>query len=205
MALRQQINVLRRTAPRRPRFGNIDRLVFVGLGYLREVERAVALAGGRKRGGASSRHTFHGNRIGRGAGVGRVLASRDRYAAFRTRRVVVKSRVVKLAGRGLKGAQTHLRYLQRDGVTREGLPGDLYDASLDRADGTAFLERSDGDRHQFGFIVSPEDAIEYEDLKDVTRRLLRQMEEELGTRLDWVAVDDWRRWLPSRARPRRRS
>ena len=30
MALRQQINVLR-TAPRRPRFGNIDRLVFVGL------------------------------------------------------------------------------------------------------------------------------------------------------------------------------
>jgi len=31
MALRQQINVLRRTAPRRPRFGNIDRLVFVGL------------------------------------------------------------------------------------------------------------------------------------------------------------------------------
>jgi hypothetical protein len=31
MALRQQINVLRRTAPRRPRFGSIDRLVFVGL------------------------------------------------------------------------------------------------------------------------------------------------------------------------------
>jgi hypothetical protein len=31
IALRQQINVLRRTAPRRPRFGNIDRLVFVGL------------------------------------------------------------------------------------------------------------------------------------------------------------------------------
>ena len=31
MALRQQINVLRRTAPRRPRFGNIDRLIFVGL------------------------------------------------------------------------------------------------------------------------------------------------------------------------------
>src|ERR1700736_5345854 len=31
MALRQQINVLRRPAPRRPRFGNIDRLVFVGL------------------------------------------------------------------------------------------------------------------------------------------------------------------------------
>jgi transposase InsO family protein len=31
MVLRQQINVLQRTAPRRPRFGSIDRLVFVGL------------------------------------------------------------------------------------------------------------------------------------------------------------------------------
>jgi hypothetical protein len=28
---RQQINVLRRTAPKRPRFGSIDRLIFVGL------------------------------------------------------------------------------------------------------------------------------------------------------------------------------
>jgi transposase InsO family protein len=31
MALRQQINVLRRTAPKRPRFSSIDRLIFVGL------------------------------------------------------------------------------------------------------------------------------------------------------------------------------
>src|ERR1700730_221595 len=31
LVLRQQINVLRRTAPKRPRFGSIDRLIFVGL------------------------------------------------------------------------------------------------------------------------------------------------------------------------------
>ena len=154
--------------------------------YLRQVGRSVARAGGRKRGSS-----FQGNRIGRGAGVGRVLASRDRFAAFRTRRVVVKARLIKLAGRGLKGAQVHLRYLQRDGVTREGLPGDLYDAKLDQADGRAFLERCDGDRHQFRFIVSAEDAIEYDDLKDFTRRLMRQMEEDLGTRLDWVAVNHY--------------
>ncbi|MFI5024289.1 MAG: relaxase/mobilization nuclease RlxS [Alphaproteobacteria bacterium] len=152
--------------------------------YLRQVGRSVARAGGRKRGSS-----FQGNRIGRGAGVGRVLASRDRFAAFRTRRVVVKARLIKLPGRGLKGAQIHLRYLQRDGVTREGLPGDLYDAKLDQADGPAFLKRCDGDRHQFRFIVSAEDAIEYDDLKDFTRRLMRQIEEDLGTRLDWVAVD----------------
>src|SRR3546814_6410414 len=82
---------------------------------------------------------------------------------------------------GLKGARTHLRYIQRDGVTRDGLPGELYDADSDRADGRAFLERSDGDRHQFRFIVSVEDAVEYEDLKDFTRRLMKQMEEDLDT------------------------
>jgi type IV secretory pathway VirD2 relaxase len=155
--------------------------------YLRQVAQTVVVRGGRK----LSRSAFHGGRIGRGAGVGRVLASRDRYAAFRTRRVVIKARIVRIASRGLRGAKLHLRYLQRDGVTREGLPGDLYDAKLDRADGSAFLDRSDGDRHQFRFIVSAEDAIEFDDLKHFTRRLLRQMEEDLGTKLDWVAVDHY--------------
>ncbi len=71
--------------------------------------------------------------------------------------MIVKTRVIKLQGR-LNAAKVHLRYLQRDGVTREGLPGELYDAAHDRADGRAFLERSDGDRHQFRFIVSADDG-----------------------------------------------
>ena len=163
-----------------------------GRRYLQQVLHAVALAGGVRRGGGSQRRgTFHGNRIGRGAGVGRVLASRDRYAAYRQRRVIIKSRIVKLAGNGLKGAQAHLRYIQRDGVTRDGLPGQLYGAEQDRADGKAFLERSDGDRHQFRFIVSAEDGVEYDDLKPFIRRLMAQMEEDLGTKLDWVAVDHY--------------
>jgi hypothetical protein len=149
--------------------------------FAQEVERAVALEGGRKRGGASSRHlTFEGSRIGRGAGVGRVmLASRDCYAALRTRRVVIKTRIIKLAGRGLKGARTHLRYPQRDGVTAGAAGRPLRcEAGLGRADSAAFLERSDGDRHQFRFIVSAEDAIEYENLKHFTRRVLNQAERD---------------------------
>lgn len=169
-----------------PRLGRIrSRGSKRGRRYLHQVLRSVALAGGRSSGSS----TFHGNRIGRGSGVGRVLASRDRYAAYRARRVIVKSRIVKLKGQGRKAAQLHLRYIQRDGVTREGLPGELYDAESDRADGQAFLERGEGDRHQFRFIVSAEDAAEYDELKGFTRRLMRQMEEDLGTRLDWVAVD----------------
>ncbi len=160
--------------------------------YLHQVLNAVALAGGRPRGGASKRRSaFHGNRIGRGAGVGRVLASRDQYAAFRARRVVVKTRIVKLAGKGLDGARLHLRYIQRDGVTREGMPGELYGSQHDRADAKGFLERSDGDRHQFRFIVAAEDGAEYDNLKDLTRRLMQRTEQDLGTKLDWVAVDHY--------------
>ncbi|MDB5582305.1 MAG: conjugal transfer protein TraI [Bradyrhizobium sp.] len=154
--------------------------------YLGRVIAAAARAGGET--GIRNRR-FDGSRIGRGASIGRVLGSRDKYGGLRGRRVAVKVRLVKLAGKGTSGARSHLRYIQRDGVTREGTPGALYSAERDEADGKAFLERSDGDRHQFRFIVSAEDGTEYPDLKPFTRRLMTQMEADLGTRLDWVAVD----------------
>jgi type IV secretory pathway VirD2 relaxase len=156
--------------------------------YLSRVLAAANLA----RGGTASsprRARFDGSRIGRGSGIGRVLGSRDRYAAFRARRVIIKSRIVKLAGKGLTGARAHLRYVVRDGTTRDGGRGQLYAAETGAADGKQFLERGAGDRHQFRFIVSPEDGAEYDDLRDVTRRLMARMEEDLGTKLDWVAVD----------------
>ncbi len=161
--------------------------------YLQRVLRAIALAGGRPRGGSpKGRSGFQGNRIGRGAGVGRVLASRDRYAAFRARRVVVKTRIVKMAGKGLDArAPPSPLHPARRRRPATGTPGELYDAERDRADGKAFLERADGDRHQFRFIVTPEDGAEYDDLKDLTRRLMERAEEDLGTKLDWVAVDHY--------------
>ncbi|MGC9954551.1 MAG: relaxase/mobilization nuclease RlxS [Rhizomicrobium sp.] len=155
--------------------------------YLQRVLQAAALSGGRSLAARAGR--FHGNRIGRGAGVGRVLAARDRYASFRVRRVIIKTRIVKFKGPGLKAAKLHLRYIQRDGVTRDGQPGELYDRANDRADGKIFIERAEGDRHQFRFIVSAEDGAEYEDLKPFVRRLMERMEEDMGTKLDWVAVD----------------
>ncbi len=152
---------------------------------LHELLHGAAAAGGRTVERTARR--FDGSRIGRGAGVGRVLA--DRHAAFRSRRVVIKARIAKIAPRGLKAAGLHLRYLQRDGVTREGEPGKLYDAAQDEADGRSFLDRAREDRHQFRFIVAAEDSEQYDDLKSFTRRLMARMEEDLGTKLDWVAVD----------------
>jgi len=132
---------------------------------------------------------FDGSRIGRGASMGRLLSSRDRFGGMRARRAVVKTRLVRIGTKGMPAARAHLRYIQRDGVTREGAPGELYSAEHDTADGKAFLQRCDGDRHQFRFIVSAEDGSEYLDLKPYIRRLMTQMEADLGTRLDWVAVD----------------
>ena len=157
-----------------------------GRKYLGLVIAAAARAGART--GVRSRR-FDGSRIGRGASIGRVLGSGDRHAGLRARRVVIKSRFVRLAGKGIKAAQAHLRYIQRDGVTRDGQPGALYSAEQDQADGRAFLERGQDDRHQFRFIVSAEDGAEYEDLRPFIRRLMKQMEQDLGTRLDWVAAD----------------
>lgn len=127
---------------------------------------------------------FDGSRIGRGASIGRLLSSRDRFAGLRARRAIVKTRLVRMRGTALAATRAHLRYIQRDGVTREGAPGELYGRETDAADGKAFLGRCDGDRHLFRFIVSAEDGADYPDLKPYIRRLMAQAEQDLGTRLD---------------------
>ena len=104
------------------------------------------------------------------------------------RRVVVKARIVRLKI-GSRAAHAHLDYLQRDGTTRDGGRGQLYGSDNDRADGRSFVESGREDRHQFRFIVAPEDGDRLSDLRGFTRDVMRQMEEDLGTRLDWVAVD----------------
>lgn len=148
----------------------------------KELGAAIARAGRTSKG----RSKFTGKRIGRGHGTGAIAASRQlRF----TRRVIVKARIVRLGGKGLGAAKAHLRYLERDGTTRDGGRGTLYGNEHDAVDGKEFLERGAEDRHQFRFIVAPEDGAEFDDLKPFVRNLMHQVEQDLGTRLDWVAVD----------------
>uniref|UniRef100_UPI0031DC1DB9 DUF3363 domain-containing protein n=1 Tax=Sphingomonas sp. TaxID=28214 RepID=UPI0031DC1DB9 len=160
-----------------------------GRRYLQRVLAAANLArGGAAFAGRQAKRSA-GSRIGRAAGVGRLLASRGRMSALERRRVVIKTRIARLAGKGASAAAAHLRYLQRDGTTREGERGALYGAERDAIDAKEFLARGAGDRHQFRFIVSPEDGAQYDELKPLVRRLMARAEADLGTRLDWVAVD----------------
>lgn len=139
----------------------------------------------------ASRSRFTGQLIGRGSAAARVAAFRSHpFAKFRMRRVVVKTHIARASkGIGKAAFKAHLNYIQRDGVERDGSGGELYGRDDEKLDDRPFLARSEKDRHQFRIIVSPEDADRLGDLKENTRRFMTQMERDLGTKLDWVAVD----------------
>jgi type IV secretory pathway VirD2 relaxase len=152
---------------------------------------AQALAAAQRAGGSvSHRGTIgpgHRSRFGRGQ---RASVQANRFITSRSRGAVVKARVVRHVGRSAP-LVTHLNYLRREGVTRDGEKARLFGPGADDADPKEFAERCEDDRHHFRFIVSPDDAVEMSDLKDFTRELVGQMEKDLGTKLDWMAVDHW--------------
>jgi type IV secretory pathway VirD2 relaxase len=130
----------------------------------------------------------------RGMATGRLAAAG--LLAPGSRRVIVRARYTRQRAGDTSAAREHLRYIERDGVTREGLPGQVYNVSSDDADLEAFLGRSEADPHQFRFIVSPEDSARLRDLKPFIRDLMGHLEQDLGTKLDWVAVDHFNTELP---------
>lgn len=152
---------------------------------------AQALAAARKAGGSISRSgrisPGNGSRFGRGR-VANVQA--NRLLTGRSRVTVIKTRVVRHSTRAVPLA-VHLSYLRREGVTRDGEHARMFSSGTDDADVKDFAERCGDDRHHFRFIVSPEDAIDMTDLRSFTRELMRQMEKDLGTTLDWIAADHW--------------
>ncbi len=148
---------------------------------LRQAGKAANATGG-KRGKAP------GSRLGRGHVAARFTGQ---SLTANSRRATVKVRLVYLQQASGRSTVQHLRYIEREGVDRQGGPGHAYGPATDEADTAAFEERGRGDRHQFRFIVSPEDAEQLDDLRTYTRHLMQRMEADLGTRLDWVAVDHW--------------
>jgi type IV secretory pathway VirD2 relaxase len=153
--------------------------------FVSQILKAVSKAGADASSprGARPASTFGRGRVAAGIAGKRLGAN--------ARRVVVKSRFVVLKKAATGSVAAHLRYVERDGVTRDGQRGRAYGAATDAADLKAFAERGQGDRHQFRFIVSVQDAEQLEDLRGYTRELMRRMEVDLETRLDWVAVDHW--------------
>jgi type IV secretory pathway VirD2 relaxase len=159
--------------------------------YINRVTRAVHSAGHVN---GSRKSSFSGSRIGRGSAFG-TLAAAGLYPGGQ-RRVIVKARITKFKAGQFGAARAHLRYIQRDGVTPEGEPGQLYGPDTDQANGTTFLDDCNDDRHQFRLIVSPEDGAQLHDLKPFIRDFMAQVERDLETKLDWVAVDHYNTGQP---------
>ena len=124
-------------------------------------------------------------------------SSRNRTRPSRTiqrsfhRRVIVQASIKRMAGTGATKLKDHLSYLERDATQKDASPGKLYGSLLHDVDAESFRDRCKDDRHHFRFVVSPEDAEQMADLKAYTRELVSRMESDLGTKLDWVAIDHY--------------
>src|SRR5579859_5627328 len=126
----------------------------------------------------------HG-RLGRTAAK---LAPADGFGPRQSaRRVVVKAHLQKLRGHGAQAAASHLRYIEREGVEKDGSPGRLYgpEGPVPRE---VFEQPRLGEKHQFRFIVSPEDARDL-DLTSYVRELMVRVERDLGRSIEWAAVN----------------
>jgi type IV secretory pathway VirD2 relaxase len=152
--------------------------------FVSRVLAATQKAGGLHRSGARGKERGSFGR-GRAASL-----SALRGLTSHSRGVVIKARVLRHGPRSAP-LTAHFSYLQRDGVTRDGAAGRMFDAAGDDADARDFAGRCQGDRHHFRFIVSPDDAGELSDLRAFTRDLMSEMARDLGTELDWAAIDHW--------------
>jgi type IV secretory pathway VirD2 relaxase len=166
------------------------------LGRIRDARRARAerhaalvFRQAGKQGARAPRQRGHISSATPKRGMGAGLRAAAGLMAPGTRRVIVRARYTRIIGGDLGAVRAHLKYIVRDGVTREGAPGRLYDANGDDASGSAFLDRSEKDPHQFRFAVSADEGARLANLKPFIRDLLSQMERDLDTKFDWVAVD----------------
>ena len=135
-----------------------------------------------KRQGRATQSRRMNTRLGhRGAGVQR------EPQAF-TQRSVVKVSYARNARSASWAA--HGRYLAREGAQREDAKGLGFDSTRDDINLSQLLAgwQKAGDPRMFRIIVSPENGAVM-DLKEHARELVAQMERDLGTRLEWAAID----------------
>lgn len=157
---------------KKPRSGAVVR-AFVG--QLRRVSGGYKL-GSRRGGWGGSRAHLNG---------GEGTSPRSYF-----QRVSVKARfVIGSKGTQSKSIQKHIRYLQREGVSLDGGPGQAFSnlGNLSEEELSQIPKVWDEDRHHWRLIVSPESAMGL-DFEAFARDYILGMEGDLGTKLSWFGV-----------------
>lgn len=109
-------------------------------------------------------------------------------------RVVVKARYVKhkagsmKAGGGAASLRDHLKYISRDAAGKDGEKAVLFNEQDEGLDRKGFLELCKDDRHHWRFIVSPENGHQIEDFHGYIRNVMKLVEKDLETSLEWRAT-----------------
>ncbi|MGH7435884.1 MAG: DUF3363 domain-containing protein [Polyangiaceae bacterium] len=147
-------------------------------------------------GAGSARPSPDGARSFRSAILARLRGSRRRAARSparvhplqaHARRVIVKAHLLRMGPTAAKAAALHIRYIERDGVEKDGSKGALYDAQ-GPVRARTFEQPRPGEKNQFRFIVSPEDGSEL-DMTIYVRRLMATLERDIGHKVEWAAVN----------------
>jgi type IV secretory pathway VirD2 relaxase len=134
-------------------------------------------------------------RTGAGKNKGMRLAGRGAGVAAnksgRSQRVIVKARVVAVPKAGGKAAvMRYLGYIEKEGGAKDGGLSERFgeDGPVSEKQLDEFADKCAEDRHSFRLILSPENGNDM-DLEQHTKDLMKQMEKDLGTKLEWTAAE----------------
>jgi type IV secretory pathway VirD2 relaxase len=112
-------------------------------------------------------------------------------------RAVVKNRITRNKG-GKASKQfrqslgKHLSYIERESAQKEKTKGEMYDQERDGLDKKEFLDKAEKDPRSFRLILSPENVNNNGkslDMKEYTREFMARVQDDLGTNVDWIAVN----------------
>ena len=161
-----------------------DRLGHMGGGHAREPsihsQLARRLAGFKGRSSAASKARKAGRGTGQGTGFDRL------------QRVVVKVHVSRHRPGKVHGSVLrHVSYVGRESASLDGKQGVFYDAAQEGLDARQIVTAWEQDRHHFRLIVSAENAGDLPDTNKYIRTVMARVERDLGTSLQWLAVNHY--------------
>jgi hypothetical protein len=160
----------------------------------------IGRTGGR-RGRERSVNGEIAKRLGRGFWRTKMRADGARRGGFRGRgtmpfgsnpraqRATVKMLSRFHSRRSGSGLARHTGYLARDSASKDGERGTFFDAQQDKLDGRSVTREWEEDRHHFRLILSPEKGYEIADMRAYVRDVMQRVERDVGTKLDWIAIE----------------